>query len=125
MADPATLYPAVLREVVRVLRPAGRAVLMVSEDALDLMRELCSGAQGCGLRLLCIRAVPLGLLAAAIVVTERAEAGSAGSAELEVARRLPWETSEGRAGWDAMRKRGRPPLVPAALSRVGTSAGAK
>ena len=62
---------------------------------------------------------------AAIVVTERAEAGSAGSAELEVASRLPWETSEGRAGWDAMRKRGRPPLVPAALSRGGTSAGAK
>ena len=159
-ADPPTLYPEALREAARVLRPHGRAVFLVSEEHLGLMHRICGAAEGgeggevgggggggdsggggesgCGLRVLCVRAVPLGLMRAAIVVCERCAAADsdavasapasaaavlatpvapeAAAAPAKVPTRLPWETKAGRAGWDALRKRDRPPMVPAALS---------
>ena len=122
--------------------------IQVSEEHLGLVHRICGVAEGgdggevgggegsgdtCALRVLCVRAVPLGLLRAAIVVCERCAAADSDAvasapasaaaalatpvAPVKVPTRLPWETKAGRAGWDALRKRDRPPMVPAALSR--------
>ncbi|EOD40909.1 hypothetical protein EMIHUDRAFT_222316 [Emiliania huxleyi CCMP1516] len=127
---------ACIKEMVRVLRPGGRAVLLMGDERMPPLREALADA---GLRAMCERPCPLGFTQATIVVTEKpagaseaiddsgtgeepqqrhAPAGEGGAGGSETSTpavsvgALPWEGTGRRAEWTVLRKEKRAPMVP-------------
>ena len=100
-------------EFSRLLRPGGRAVLLMSEERLPALHEALAAN---GLLVLCVRPCPLGYTKAAITLAEKArepidEQGEVQRATASVGA-LPWEGKGRRAQWTVLRKEGRAPMVP-------------
>lgn len=114
------LYAPALMECARVLRSGAKAVILTSDEMMAVLREAALGA---GFRLLAERQCPLGFSKSIIVVMEKPALVPDDDVSWindigqgTVVRRLPWEGSEGRSEWTALRKMQRPPMRPWAAS---------
>ena len=97
-----------MREWARVLRPAGRAVMLINEAR---MPALHAAIEGSGLLLTCKRPCALGFTNAVIVVSEKRSEEGAASVMPEPGP-LPWEGHGKRSDWYALRKAARSPIAP-------------
>lgn len=118
VAENATLYPAALHELGRVLRDSARAIVLTNDANLPILLPWLA-ASDAPLRMLARRAVPLGLQEGWFVLVERrARRGGDESPCVPgaIVDRFEWESPAGRAAWGAQRMAEAPRrgMVPAA-----------
>ena len=101
-------------EFARVLKPAGKVVLLTSEEQAPNVHEALMHA---ALAVTCERPCPLGFTKAVIIIAGHKDDNAASATEATRGG-LPWESAHGRRSeWHVMRKEGRAPMIPWASSQ--------